>query len=223
MLTSGCADVIDGTAVTAENPGAAATTSAAPTPTLVPTASLSSLLLKRSELGDIVGDTDMTQQQEINSPMPAEAVHLDPFDCRARALPAEEGLDLPSVQGIAGNVNRGARGMGVTQVVGVFTNRKDAADSPTFVLGTWKVCKDGQVYTIDTGNGGSQHWTAGPITGSNTRIETTATRQEPPPRTCHHIVTVQANVEVETIVCGDGDTTAQANMVVDRILAKVPL
>jgi hypothetical protein len=35
-------------------------------------------------------------------------------------------------------------------------------------------------------------------------------------------MTAQANVLVEIIVCSDGDTTAQANTVTDRILAKVP-
>jgi hypothetical protein len=223
LLMSGCADVIDGTAVPGETPGAATTTTTAPTPTLVPTASLSSLLLKRSELGDLVGDTDMTQEQDITAPMPAEDVKLEPGECRARALPGEDGLSLPSVQGVAGNLNRGARGVGATQLVAVFTNRNDAASSPDFALGMWKLCNDGQQFTIDTGDGGSQHWTAGPITGPKTRIETTDTRQEPPPRTCHHVMTAQANVVVETIVCGDGDTTAQANAIVDRILAKVPL
>jgi uncharacterized protein YceK len=223
LLMSGCADVIDGTAVPGETPGAATTTTTtAPTPTLVPTASLSSLLLKRSELGDIVGDTDMTQGLDITTPMPEENAKLDPFECRARALIGENGLSLPSVQGVAGNINRGARGVSVSQLVAVFTNRNDAASSPDFALGMWKLCNDGQVYTVDLGEQGIQHWTAGPITGPKTRIETTSTRQEPPPRTCHHVMTAQANVLVETIVCGDGDTTAQATAVTDRILAKVP-
>jgi hypothetical protein len=223
LLVSGCADVIDGTAAPGETPGAATTTTTAPTPTLVPTASIASLLLKRSELGDIVGDTDMTQGLDITAPMPSEDVKLEPGECRGHALIGENGLSLPSVQGVAGNINRGARGVSVSQLVAVYTNRGDAASSPEFALGMWKLCNDGQVYTIDLGDSGIQHWTAGPITGPKTRIETTATRQEPPPRTCHHVMTAQANVVVETIVCGDGDTTAQANAIVDRILVKVPL
>jgi hypothetical protein len=223
LLMSGCADVIDGTAIPGETPGAATTTTTAPTPTLVPTASLSSLLLKRSELGDIVGDTDMTQGLDITAPMPEEDAKLDPFECRARALIGEEGISLPSMQGVAGNIDRGARGVSASQLVAVFTNRNDAADGPDFALGQWKECNDGQVYTVDLGDKGIQHWTAGPITGPKTRIETTSTRQEPPPRTCHHVLTAQANVVVEIIVCGDGDTTAQANEITDRILTKVPL
>jgi hypothetical protein len=222
LLMSGCADVIDGSAVPGETPGAATTTATAPTPTLVPTASLSSLLLKRSELADLVADTDMAQYQDITAAMPDGDVKLEPFECRGPAVMGENGLSLPSVQGVAGNSNRGAHDVSASQLVAVYTNRGDAASSVDFALGAWKLCNDGQGFTVDLGDKGIQHWTAGPITGAKTRFEATIARREPPPRTCHHVMTAQANVLVETMVCGDGDTTAQANAITDRILAKVP-
>jgi PknH-like protein len=222
LVMSGCADVVDGTAIPGETPGAAATTTTT-MPTLVPTASLSSLPLKRSELADLVGDTDMTQDKDINSAMPEELVQLDPGECRSRALVGEEGLSLPSMQGVAGNIDRGAGGVGVTQLVAVFTNRNDAANAPEYALGMWKLCNDGEAFTVNLGDKGIQHWTVGTISGPKTRIETTFTRQDPPPRTCDHVMAAQANVVAEVIVCGNGDTAAQANAITDRILTKVPL
>jgi hypothetical protein len=220
LAVAGCApDVIDGTARPGDKPSTTAPTTS--TPALVPTASLNTLPLKRSQLGDIVGDTNMTQVQEITRPSP-QYVAIDPIDCKPRALPAETGLGGKAVQGLVGNVNRGEQGQAATQIVAIFDNRQDASQTIDFVRANWQLCRDGQRFTIPLDGGVTQHWIAREITSGDSRIGSTMTREEPPPRTCHHVMAAKANVVVETIVCGDGDTTAAANEIADQIVAKVP-
>jgi hypothetical protein len=36
------------------------------------------------------------------------------------------------------------------------------------------------------------------------------------------VVAAQANIAVEAVVCGDGDTVTPANQIVDTLLAKFP-
>lgn len=223
LALAGCADVVDGTAAPAEAP---ATTTAAPTttaPAMVTTASLSTLLLKRGELGTIVGDTDMNQAQEITTGHPnALANPVDPYECRDRTLPAETGMGFRSVQGVLGNVNRGVGGQAATQVVAVFGNREDPGRALEVARDEWDDCAQGQVFTIDAGDGATQKYSAGEVVPGQTRIGNTITRLDPPGRTCHKVMAAQANVLVETTVCGTGDVTAQANEIADVILAKVP-
>jgi hypothetical protein len=55
-----------------------------------------------------------------------------------------------------------------------------------------------------------------------TRAGAGAQRQEAPPRSCYHATAARANVVVESVVCGDGDSEGQANLIIDRIAAKFP-
>lgn len=222
LALAGCADVVDGTAAPAEAP---ATTTAAPTtkaPAMVTTASLSTLLLKRGELGTIVGDTDMTQIEEITTAKPGRTASVDPYSCRERTLYAEVGMGVRTVQGVLGNVNRGARGQSAAQVVAVFDNRVDPGRYLALARDEWDDCLQGQVFTIDPGDGDTSRYEAGEVIAGKTRIGNTITRLDPPPRTCHKVMAAQFNVLVETTVCGTGDVAGQANEIADVILAKVP-
>lgn len=223
LALAGCSEVVDGTAAPAEAP---ATTTATPTttaPAMVTTASLSTLLLKRGELGTIVGDTDMNQLQEITTAVPnIMANPVEPRDCRDRTLVAESGMGFRSVQGVLGNVNRGAGGQAPTQVVAVFGNREDPGRAFEVARLDWDRCPQGQLFTIDVGNGDTDQWEAGEMVTGQTRIGNTITRLDPAGRTCHKVIAIQANVMVETSVCGTGDVTGQANEIADVILAKVP-
>ena len=68
-----------------------------------------------------------------------------------------------------------------------------------------------------------QHWTPGPLERGDARIAMTVTRADPPPpRSCHHVLAAQANVVVDALVCGAGDTVAPANQLVAALLAKFP-
>ena len=66
------------------------------------------------------------------------------------------------------------------------------------------------------------HWFPGKTTLEETQISTTIQRQEPTPRTCYHVMARQANIVVETMACGDGNTIDHANEIPSRILAKFP-
>jgi hypothetical protein len=68
--------------------------------------------------------------------------------------------------------------------------------------------------------GGGDRRTQG-VSGA-TRAGGGAQRQEAPPRNCYHAVAVRANVVVESVVCGDEDSTGQTSEIVDRISAKLP-
>ncbi|HET6737102.1 sensor domain-containing protein, partial [Mycobacterium sp.] len=88
--------------------------------------------------------------------------------------------------------------------------------------GDWDRCPQGQVLTMDLGNGETRQYEAGELIAGENRIGNTITRLDPPPRSCHKVMAAQSNVLVETTVCGTGDVTSQANEIADQILAKVP-
>jgi hypothetical protein len=87
----------------------------------------------------------------------------------------------------------------------------------------WESCPDNQTFTSNLADG-LRHWTSGTGTAKEgtSRISTTSQREEPPPRSCSHVMASQANVVVETAVCGDNDTRVAANQIADRIMAKIP-
>jgi hypothetical protein len=218
----GCTMTIGGTATpdsaTAEVPPPPTTA----TPSLVPTASMRDLLLKRSELGEIVGDTDMKEVESFNGPN-TDIRGFEPLQCAYRAkVAATLGYASDARQGLLGDTNRGARGNLAAQVVSVFDSRKAPTDVLFIARLDWFSCAEGQMFTVRSSDNDISHWVAGATTVTPTRIATTIRREEPPPRSCHHVLAAQANVVVEAFACGDGDTTAQVNAIADKILAEIP-
>lgn len=208
------------TTTTSSAPPPEPTTAAPAMPTLVPAADGPELLLKRGELGEIIGDTDLVEKEAYNGRQSAN-VKIEPWACRSRALPAETGLMKDPT--VVGNVNRGARGQSVDQMVAIFENPVDITASNGvmwLIEEEWRDCPDGDIFFIEVADQ-NQRWVPYPISTGPDRIGTTFQR-DGLPRNCHHVVAHRANVLTEVIVCGDGDNTAPANTVADRILAKVP-
>ncbi len=205
---------------TSSIPPPVSTTAAPPTSTLVPAAAAPDLLLKRGELSEIIGDTDLVEKEAYTGRQ-SENVKIEPWPCRSRALPAETGLMKDPT--VMGNVNRGSRGQSVDQMVAIFEKPVDITASNGvmwLIEEEWRRCPDGDIFFIEV-EGKDQRWVPYPITKGPDRIGTTFQR-DGLPRNCHHVVAHQKNVLTEVIVCGDGDNTAPANTVADRILAKVP-
>ena len=197
------------------------TTAAPPTSTLVPAADAPDLLLKRSELGEIIGDNDLVELGTYTK-WERQNINIEPWPCRARALAGEEGLSGDTIT-LTGNINRGARKQSVDQVVAIFENPADitASTGAMWVIEEqWRDCPDGDIFFIEV-EGKDQRWVPYPISTGPDRIGTTFQR-DGLPRNCHHVVAHRRNVLADVIVCGDGDNTAPANTVADRILAKVP-
>ncbi|KUI45904.1 hypothetical protein AU198_18065 [Mycobacterium sp. GA-1199] len=230
VVLAGCSATVDGDAGRAESPvpttqsapATPSTTSATPTPTLVPAAAGGDLLLKRSELGAIIGDTDLVETQAYTQAQRSN-VDIEPWACRSRALAGETGVwaKKPTV---VGNANRGTHGQAVTQMVAVFENRADITgqgEAMWIIEHEWRNCPDGDIFFIELGPDNVQRWVPYPVTTGPDRIGTTFQR-DGLPRNCHHVVAHRANVLVDVVVCTDGDSTAPANTLTDRILAKVP-
>jgi hypothetical protein len=183
-------------------------------------------LLKRSELGEIIGDTDLRQVQSHTKPWQSSD-GAEPRDCAPR-LVFNEAVAAYGYQLAVGDTNRGARGQIAQQLVTVFDNH----DQPAKVVGDlarmFGYCAAGKPFSTTVGDV-TQHWTPGPVTSDATgplsdatRAGAGAQRQEAPPRTCYHATMARANVVVESVVCGDGDSEGQANLIIDRIAAKFP-
>lgn len=227
VMLAGCGSTAEegaGTSTEVETttsaPSSVTTTAAPPTSTLVPAAAGADLLLKRSELGEIIGDTDLVEKEAYTGRQSAN-VKIEPWPCRSRALPAETGLMKDPT--VMGNVNRGARGQSVDQMVAIFENPVDITASNGvmwLIEEEWRDCPDGDIFFIEVEDK-DQRWVPYPISTGPDRIGTTFQR-DGLPRNCHHVVAHRRNVLTEVIVCGDGDNTAPANTVADRILAKVP-
>lgn len=208
------------------SPSASATPSAAPTstqPAPLTIAELKPLLLKRSELADIMGDTDMQQLQAFEQATRSNDVQITPAGCRNLALPAETAVWSDSTKALAGDANRGAGGQAVTQVVAVMASSAVAADTVNSILTAfWRMqCQPGQPFTmkLDTGE---QQWVPDTpqSSGQPQRISVNFTRADPP-RYCTHAYTSANNVLIEALACGKADTATQAAAVLDRIKAKI--
>lgn len=226
LIAVGCSD---GTDSTAPESAPAVTTTPSPTPpapALVAASAADQALLKRSELADIIGDTDLRQVESFTKPWQSSD-GVDPRDCAPRLI-FNEAVAASGYQRATGNTNRGARGQIAQQLITVFDNR----DQPAKVVGDFArmfgYCAVGEPFSTTSG-AVTQHWTPGPVTSDATgpisdatRAGAGAQRQEAPPRNCYHATVVRANVVVESVVCGDGDSAAQANVLIARIAAKLP-
>jgi hypothetical protein len=226
LLILGCSDGTGGGTPPAQSTESSLTSSAPPAPALVAASAAKPALLKRSELGEIIGDTDLRQVQSHTKPWQS-GDGADPRDCAPRLL-FNEAVAAYGYQLAVGDTNRGARGQIAQQLVTVFDNR----DQPAKVVGDlarmFGYCAAGAPFSTTVGDV-TQHWTPGPVTSDATgplsdatRAGAGAQRLEAPPRTCYHATMARANVVVESVVCGDGDSEGQANLIIDRIAAKFP-
>lgn len=195
-------------------------TTTVPTPSLVPTVGIKGKLLSLTQLGAIVGDTDMKQLRAHPEPN-VDTSGVDPFDCTAAVLAATGGGYYQKArQAMIGDTDRGAAGWVTAQVISVFASRADTAPFLDAMASDWNSCiRKG---TITMAGPPEQHWTPGPLEQGDARIAITVTRTDPPPRSCHHVLAAQANVVVAALVCGSGDTVAPANKLADTLLAKFP-
>ncbi|MFV8142150.1 sensor domain-containing protein [Mycolicibacterium senegalense] len=245
LLLAGCSTAVDGQAKKAPEVDEQPSATTGPTTPPPPTASTPDLaraaLLKRSELGAIVGDTDVRQELAFDKPDQSPA-GIEPPQCAVRALFQQSRAAYDYLVAM-GDQNTGARGQSVSQLIQVFPVTNKAWREPNrharrvasdiVVKFNHEQCREGTVATI-TVDGKTQHWTAGPVTSENpaaltdTMQETTRGGagmdrvQGGRPRSCYHSVLARANAVVESVVCGDGDSQAQANQIIDRIAAKLP-
>lgn len=228
LITAGCATTTNGDPRTA-TPGAAGPrpSTVAPVPTgppIVPAASIKGKLLKRSDLGDIVGDTNLVAVANYTDP-DRNADAFDPVNCGDRFLAASSvGYNAPGRMAMYGDGNRGSRGMLASQVIVAFPDVERSQQFMETTTDGWLRCPNDAPFTItDPGSAATvQTWIADVPLITPTRIATTLTRQGGPPRTCSHVIAIVSNVAVEGAACGDGDTAAQAGNITDRILAELP-
>jgi len=228
LITAGCATTTTGDPQPA-TPGAAdpssSTVASAPTgPPIVPAASIKGKLLKRSELGDIVGDTNLVAVADYTDP-DRKANAFDPMDCGYRFLAGSSvGYTARGRLAMYGDGNRGARGTLATQVIAAFPDGEGSQRFMETTTAGWLRCPDDAPFTVtDPGATATvQTWVADEPLITPTRIATTLTRRGGSTRTCSHVVAVVFNVAVEGAACGDGDTVGQAGAIADRILGELP-
>lgn len=203
------------------SPTTTTTTSLSPapaTPALVPSAGGNDLLLKRGELAEIIGDTDLTEKHAYTEPQ-LLAGNIDPYACRYRAIVSSGGVSA-RMPAVTGNVNRGTNGQSANQAVAIFQNQADLDFGLSTLEHQWGQCPDGDIFFIEV-DSTNQRWVPYPVSNESGRVGTTIKR-DGLPRNCHHIAVGKANVLVESMVCGDGDTAPAANTIADRILARIP-
>jgi hypothetical protein len=189
---------------------------------MVPSAGLADHLLQGSELAAIVGDTSMELLEQITGPAPASpALEVVPFDCIYRLGPAST-LEYVGkfLDTIVGDLNRGPRGQTATQVITAFVNRDEPRGAVTTADLSWRRCQEGQQFTVEEARI-THTWIAGATNRTDYRVTTGYGRVDAD-RTCHHVLASQANLVVEAMSCGDGDTAAEANRIADRLLEGFP-
>jgi hypothetical protein len=159
-----------------------------PAPRLVSAAAAGAALLKRTELGEIIGDTDLRQVKSYTKPSES-GEGVQPRDCAPRLL-FSEAVAAAGYQAAVGASSRGARGQSAAQLITVFTDR----EQPARVVGDLGrmvgYCAEGESFSTTAGDA-TQQWIAGPaasdalgpVSGA-TRAGGGAQRQEAPPRNC---------------------------------------
>jgi hypothetical protein len=216
--SAGCGHTTVGTAQPAQT--SASTTPTSTTPAIVPTVDIKGKLLALAQLDGVLGDTDMRPLASYTEPQIGTS-GVDPFECRPTLLVATANAYFQKArQGMVGDTNRGAGGWVASQVISVFASRADPKAFLDSVASEWSGCigKGAMTATTDP----PQRWNPGSLEQTDDRIALTITRQDPPPRSCRHVVATQANIAVEVQVCGEGDTVGPANTLVAALLAKFP-
>ena len=223
----GCTTIIPGAAHTVRTSPPAASSTAVPTigdgPSggFVAPTSLGAKLLKREEIAAAVGDDGLRPIQTYAKPDFSSV--MQPPQCDYRAFPARSTAYMsPLLEGMAGEASSDdTTGVLVAQVISSWST----VDHPKMVLSTipgeWRLCPEGQNFTSFS-NGETTPWVSGPITTpSEDRTVSLMTRQTGTAKTCAHVVGAYLNTVIETLVCGAGDTVAQAGVIADGLLANL--
>ncbi|MGH3642876.1 MAG: sensor domain-containing protein [Mycobacterium sp.] len=184
-------------------------------------------LLKGVEMADIVGDADLRPLSDFTHPW-EQTTGVEPTTCASRLL-VNQALAATKYQAVSGNRLKGARGQVVAQLITVFVDKVQPGAVVADVVKMFGYCTARQSFSTTDGRV-TQHWMPTEIVSEGMdrsgmtagRAGAGAEREEAPVRRCYHVVQAQANVTVESIVCGDGDSASMANAVVDRIAVKLP-
>lgn len=203
------------------------TSSTPPPPAFVTAPAAQSALLKTAEMAQIVGDTDMRPLSEFTHPW-EPTTGVEPSLCAPRLL-FNQAIAAAKYQAVSGNRIKGKRGQIVGQLVTVFVDKARPRVVVAGFFNAFGYCNAGQPFTTSVGDV-TQHWMPTAVMSEGldrsgrtaSRAGAGADRQEEPLRNCYHATLAKANVTVESIVCGDGDSVGMANTVIDRIAAKFP-
>lgn len=224
----GCTAVTEGTAQRSAEDATTTTAPSTNTPTssappTVTTAELIGLLLKRSELAEIVADNDLELISELTEPT-VVSVDVTPFACRGIAVAGDSRGWSPTTRALRGNGYRGAGGQAVTQIVMLVKSPEVAATGMSSTESAWRRCPLDETFTMKSSGIGVQEWLVRDVSSSADPLRLTATyvRQSEESRECSHVLGTVSNILVESQVCGrSGESAAQAAAVVDRIVEDI--
>lgn len=224
---TGCTTTIPGAAHTLRTSPPSTPSTAAPpagdgpsSGFITPT-SLGSKLLKRDAVAETVGDAGLKPIQTYDKPDFSSV--MQPPQCDYRAFPARSTAYMSSLlEGMAGEANSDdATGVLAAQVVSSWTTVDHPKMVVSTIVGEWRMCPEGQAFTSFS-NGDTTPWVSGPITTvSEDRAVSLMTRQKGAAKTCAHVVAAYLNTVIETLVCGPGDTVAQASVIADGLMANL--
>lgn len=198
-----------------------------PRPAFVTAPAAQAALLKAAELAQIVGDTEMRPLIEFTRPA-EESTGVEPKSCAPRLL-FNQAIGAVKYQAVSGNRVKGARGQIAAQLITVFVHgAQPGAVLADFIL-MFGYCPAQQAFST-TARDVTQHWMPTEVASEGmdrssrfaSRAGAGADRLEAPARQCYHAAVARANTTIESIVCGDGDSKAMANTVIDRIAEKLP-
>lgn len=196
-------------------------------PVLVTAPAAQDALLKSAELAQIVGDTEMRPLKDYTHPSESSK-GVEPGSCAPRLL-FNEAVAAAKYQSVSGNNSKGARGQTAAQLITVFVDQAQPRAVVAALSRMFGYCPAGQPFSTTVGDI-TQHWMPTAVTNEGmdrwgttaSRAGAGADRQDASSRHCYHAALARANVTVESIVCGDGDSASMANAVIDRIASKLP-
>lgn len=212
-LLSGCVHIVGGSAM--RDPAAR------PVGSAVTETDVDALLLPVTELGDIVGSSDLTVTVELEEFNDSSAAMDDP-DCLAAAFGAQErvyaGTGWTAVRDQIVREPGALNPHWIEQVAVLFRSDLHARDFFDASRETWDRCV-GSLTTYDIGQMPLQ-WSVSEVTAGESTISQMSVPETAVRGGCHHAMSVAANVIAEAWACGE-DIDTQAAAIVDRIVSNI--
>lgn len=207
LLMAGCAQMVDGSAVRAEN-------SVPVVDQTFTESALEGLLISAEEADEIVGVTGLkpTEARDTSDTMNVNANDLSDEDCRAAVFGAQEAVYAGSGwTGVRDQVMSTPRSrQSIEQTVVLYPSGDEARSFFDSAGQLWQACA-GRTISIGTGDA-TTHWDIADVVAERSLLTQFSTEQQQPEWPCDHALAVVSNLVIETWACGVGITNQAATL-----------
>lgn len=219
MLTAGCTDVVDGTAVAGEKAGLA-------NQTPIPVSALDDLMLDASQVNSALGATSMKVWFQAKV-MWDWSKNVDDKNCLAVDGAAQgkvyEGTGWTSMRGqrLDDSIDDSKkRKHYAIQAVVAFPNAQDASNFYNSSVQSWKSCSNRR-FNDASPNQPATVWSVGDVTNDNGLLTSSQVQEGGDGWSCQRALTVRNNLAIDVVTCAYNESGPSATSIANQIATKV--